>query len=65
MPKNILKNYPKNREIIHVVPTDWRIEMHKANQWMIERAYKVKGNIYDEKSWTDLSDKKYGIVNTK
>ena len=65
VPKNILKNYPKNREIIHVVPTDWRIEMHKANQWMIERAYKVKGNIYDEKSWTDLSDKKYGIVNTK
>lgn len=65
VPKNVLKNYPKNREIIHVVPTDWRIEMHKPNQWKIERAYKVKGNIYDEKGWTDLSDKKYGIVNVK
>ena len=64
VPKNILQNYPANREIIHARPDD-DFNRHKPNLWLIDRAYKVKDNIYDEKNWTDISDEKYGIVNVK
>ena len=62
---NILQNYPNNREIIYMIPYHWILEKHKLNEWLINKAYKVKDNIYDEKNWTDISDESYGIVNTK
>lgn len=61
---NILQNYPTNRELLHLM-LDWNISSHHSNEWLIEKAYKVKDNIYDEKNWTDISDESYGIVNVK
>ncbi len=55
VPPNILKNYPTNREIIHARPND-DFHRHKSNLWLIDRAYKVKDNIYDPKNWTDITD---------
>ena len=62
---NILQNYPNNREIIYMIPYHWILEKHKLNEWLINKAYKVKDNIYDEKNWIDISDESYGIVNVK
>ena len=64
VPPNILKNYPQDREIIHARPDD-DFNRHKPNLWLIDGAYKVRGNIYDPKNWIDISDEKYGIVNVK
>ena len=64
VPKNILQNYPANREIIHL-SLDWNISSHRPNEWLIEKAYKVKDNIYESKNWVDISDEKYGIVNVR
>ena len=51
---NILKNYPKNREIINfrVPTTAW--EYHPDNWWVIHQAYKIKGNIYNKESYEEL-----------
>lgn len=65
VPPNILKNYPQNREIIFTMPYHWVLEQHKPNEWLIEKAYKVKGSIYEPSNWTDISDEKHGIVNVK
>ena len=65
VPPNILKNYPQNRELIHTIPSAWQLGSHKKNEWLITKAYKVKGNIYDEKNWINISDESYGIVNVK
>ena len=65
VPPNILKNYPQNREIIFTIPYYWMLEQHKPNEWLIEKAYKVKGSIYKPSNWTDISDEKHGIVNVK
>ena len=55
--QNILKNYPTNREIIHTAVYHWILYKHRPNEWIISKAYKVKGNIYDKNSWIDISDK--------
>ena len=52
--QNILKNYPKNREIIHTIPLSWQLEKHKENEWLIRRVFKVKNNIYDAKNWREM-----------
>ncbi|MGX3098117.1 YidC/Oxa1 family membrane protein insertase [Helicobacter sp. 23-1046] len=65
VPPNILKNYPTNREIISTIPISFDLKQHKENEWLLEKAYKVRGNIYDEKNWIDISDESYGIVNVK
>lgn len=54
VPKNILKNYPQNREVIVTIPI---VENIDENEWLIRKAYKVMGDPYDEKNWTDVSDK--------
>ena len=64
VPKNILQNYPANRELIHLM-LDWNISSHRPNEWLIEKAYKVKDNIYESKNWVDISDETYGIVNVR
>ncbi len=58
VPKNILKNYHTNREIIHALTL-----FKDKYGYLVTKAYKVRGNIYDEKNWVDISDSKYGIVN--
>lgn len=63
VPPNILKNHPTNREIIHTILRDWRLENHKHNEWLIRKVFKVKDNIGDEKNWVDISNKSHGIVN--
>lgn len=54
VPKNILKNYPQNREIIHARPDGFN--QYKPNQWIISKTYKVKGNIYEPENWIDISN---------
>ena len=65
VPKNILQNYPLNREIIHTIPTTFILERHQENEWLITKAYKVRKDIYNAENWVDISDSKYGIVNVK
>ncbi|MGX2985109.1 YidC/Oxa1 family membrane protein insertase [Helicobacter sp. 23-1048] len=65
VPPNILKNYPQNREVIHLKIPFFLLKQNLPHQWIIQKAYKVRGNIYDEKNWTDISDESYGIVNIK
>ena len=62
---NILQNYPKNRTLKWLKNTYWELHKQHKNEWLIEKAYKVKDNIYDEKNWTDISDESYGIVNVE
>ena len=52
VPKNILKNYPNNRTMITTIPGE---NQHKMNEWIIGRYFQVKGNIYDENSWQDIT----------
>ena len=59
--KNILQNYPKKREIIHTIPLHWRLEAHKPNEWLIRKAFKVKGDIYNAKNWREFDE----IVNVR
>ena len=56
VPKNILSNYPKNRNIISTIPIHWDISLHKKNEWLINHYFQVKGNIYDESSWQDITE---------
>ena len=63
VPKNILQNYPANRELIHLL-LDWNISSHRPNEWLIENAYKVKDNIYESKNWVDISESS-DIVNVR
>ena len=65
VPPNILQNYPSNREIIYTIPYHWVLEKHESNKWLINKAYKVRENIYDEQNWIDISDESHGIVNHK
>ena len=55
VPKNILKHYPNHREIISTIPTSWELKKHNSNEWNLNYIYRVKGNIYDEKSWQDIT----------
>ncbi|WP_394967749.1 YidC/Oxa1 family membrane protein insertase [uncultured Helicobacter sp.] len=57
--KNILKNYPKNREIIHTAPISWMLESHKKDQWILRKAYRVKDNIYNPKNWQEVDPKTF------
>ncbi len=65
VPPNILQNYPKSRTLKWLKNTYWELHKQHKNEWLIEKAYKVKDNIYDEKNWIDISDESYGIVNIK
>ena len=52
--KNILKNYPKNREVINFrVPFATTMD-HPEHWWLIQTAYKIKGNIYNKESYEEL-----------
>ena len=50
---NILKNYPKNREIIVMRPNVTLVDQ-EADWWNVENAYKVKGNLYDPAAYTKM-----------
>ncbi|WP_236096736.1 alkaline phosphatase family protein [Helicobacter magdeburgensis] len=56
VPKNILSNYPKNRNIISTIPIHWDISLHKKNEWLINHYFQVKGNVYDKSSWQDITE---------
>ncbi|WP_236032319.1 sulfatase-like hydrolase/transferase, partial [Helicobacter cinaedi] len=56
VPKNILSNYPKNRNIISTIPIHLDISLHKKNEWLINHYFQVKGNVYDESSWQDITE---------
>ena len=55
VPKNILKHYPHNREVISTIPISWEFNKHKSNEWLLNYIYRVKGNIHNEKSWQDIT----------
>lgn len=59
--QNILKDYPANREIIFTIPSSWQLEHHKANEWLLKKAYKVSGDIHNAKNWSEFDE----IVNAK
>ena len=61
VPKNILQNYPKNQEIIFTIPSSWKLEYHKSNEWLLRKAFKVKGDISDKKNWSAFDE----IVNDR
>ena len=53
---SILKNYPKNREIIHTVPSSWMLVAHEKNRWILSRLYRIRDNIFDPKNWVEISE---------
>ncbi|WP_369607634.1 sulfatase-like hydrolase/transferase, partial [Helicobacter trogontum] len=55
VPKNILKHYPQERKIITATPISSDLKQHKKNEWLISHYFQVKGNIYDEDSWQDIT----------
>ena len=55
--KNILEHYPKDREIIHTKPISWMLQSHKKNQWILEKAYRVRDNVYEPKNWHEIDPK--------
>ncbi len=59
--QNILQNYPANREIIFTIPSSWQLEHHKANEWLLKKAYKVHSDIHNAKNWSEFDE----IVNVK
>ena len=53
--RNILQNYPKNREIIHSAVYYWIVYKNKPSEWVISKAYRVSGgDIYDAKNWREV-----------
>ena len=50
---NILKNYPKNRAILHARPRD--TSKNPDSLWNIYHAYRIQGNLYDKNAYTDVS----------
>lgn len=56
VPKNILKNYPNNRKIITATPITSDLKKTQKNEWIIDHYFQVKGNIYDENSWQDITE---------
>ncbi len=60
VPKNILTNYPQNRQLIITTPIFGK---HKKDEWLINHYFKVKGSIYDEANWQDITKEvKSGIL---
>ena len=55
VPKNILKHGVGNRKIITTTPISFILQQHKQNEWIIDHYFQVKGNIYDESSWQDIT----------
>ena len=63
--KNILQHYPKNRALKWIKNKYWELHKQHKNEWLIERAFEVRKNIYDAQNWIDISDESHGIVNVK
>lgn len=55
VPKNILKYYLKNRNVISTIPAHWDISQHKKNQWLISFYFQVSNDIYNEVNWRDIT----------
>ncbi|TLD96113.1 hypothetical protein LS71_007175 [Helicobacter jaachi] len=51
---NVLKNYPKNRKVIHTLPISWIIDLHKTNQWIFNAAYSVEGDMHNKEHWRSI-----------
>ncbi|MGX2983429.1 sulfatase-like hydrolase/transferase, partial [Helicobacter sp. 23-1045] len=51
---NILQNYPQNRELIHTMPKFWQLEKHKSDKWILEKAYRVRNDIYKAENWEEI-----------
>ena len=56
VPKNILKNYPKQRELINTQPFSLLLSDTEINENIIRAYYKVKGSIYDDSNWQDITE---------
>ena len=55
--KNILSHYPQNREIIHSAVFHWILYNNKPSEWIISKAYKVRGNdIYKAENWEEVRE---------
>lgn len=69
VPANILKNYPKNRLVISVVPTPYEIIRTQNRPWIIDHIYSVRENIYQRENWQDITQEvkdgavKFGGIN--
>ena len=59
VPRSILKRTPvflQNRILITSVPKSAIFRHHKQNEWLIDYYFQIKGNIYDENSWQDITE---------
>ena len=61
---HILRHYPKNRTLKWTKNTYWELHKQHKNEWLIERAFEVKGSIYNPQDWRDISESS-DIVNVK
>ncbi|MDY5950696.1 MAG: hypothetical protein SPJ16_05830, partial [Helicobacter sp.] len=55
VPENILRYYSNEREVVATMPSSPNPADHKKNEWIIDHYFQVKGNIYDENSWQDIT----------
>ena len=56
VPRNILKHYPHNREVIYTLPHHWILAKHKPNEWIINEYWKIKGEITNKENWQDITE---------
>lgn len=52
--ENILKNYPKDREVVHFYPEYFQGEKNPKTHYQMNSLWKVKGNIYEPSNWQRL-----------
>ena len=52
VPKNIIKNYPNDREVIVTSPTGF----YNKNEWFIDYYFRIKDSIYNKENWQDITE---------
>lgn len=54
VPPNILKNYPKNRSVVHFYPKYFQGEKNPKDKYALHSLWKVSGNIYKPENWEKI-----------
>ena len=55
VPPNILKNYPKNRSVVHFYPKYFQGEKNPKDRYEPHSLWKVSGDIYNPQNWEQIS----------
>ena len=51
---NILKNYPKNRTLIHTFNIHWTDTARSADHLLFQKAWEVRDSIFEPKNWREI-----------